>query len=746
MKQSIIRSFFATLLILFSMAVFAADGAPDPEKKLPSVEKEQAEQKISELIQVLGSVENARKTPGSAHFVTAEELEQQENDDIHRVLRQIPGINIQEEDGYGLRPNIGMRGTGVERSQKITLMEDGVLIAPAPYTAPSAYYFPTTGRMEGVEVQKGTSSVKQGPYTNGGSLNLVTTSIPGDFEAGLKATGGSNNTQRYKAFIGDSGERFGWLVEGYDFNTDGFKDLDGGGKTGTHLKDYNAKLRFSSSAGASIYQFVELKLGKAEQFGHETYLGLSQEDFDADPYRRYAASANDTMDTDHEQVLLRYFIKPSDNLDLMTTVYNIDFYRNWFKLGHVNGVSGATVLNNPGDYATEIGILRGDIDSGPEALRLRNNRRNYESRGIQSVLHWELTGNTTAHEIEVGLRYHEDEEDRFQDEQYYSMLAGELVLDRIGAPGSQANRVSGAEATAIFLQDNILIGNWSIKPGLRFESIDYTRTDYSGSDPERVEPTRIRKNSSDVFLPGLGVDYQISTATRVFGGVHRGFSPPGAGQNEETEEELSTNFEFGFRHHGKAVHAEVIGFYNDYDNLLGTETVAGGGESGNVYNGGEVEVQGIEAAFGYDFGGGKSFGLPFNLSYTYTQTEFLTSFETSFPDWGPSVVKGDELPYIPEQQLTASLGLDLEKWSFLATLNYVGDVRTKAGQGAIPENEIVEAHTVTDLSVFYRGFEKVSFFAHVRNLTDEVYVASRRPYGLRPGLSRSFMFGVSANF
>ena len=131
-----------------------------------------------EVVEIIGSQEEALEIAGAATVINSDDLEVYEYTDIHKILSNVPGVNFRPEEGYGLRPNLSIRGTYADRSGKITLMEDGVLIAPAPYAASSAYYFPTAGRLAGVEVLKGPSAITQGPYTIGGAINLLSTPIP----------------------------------------------------------------------------------------------------------------------------------------------------------------------------------------------------------------------------------------------------------------------------------------------------------------------------------------------------------------------------------------------------------------------------------------------------------------------------------------------------------------------------------------------------------------------------------------
>ena len=100
---------------------------------------------ILDEITIIGDAEDVTTTAGSAHVIDSTKLKQFNYTDVQRIVREIPGVSVQVEDGYGLRPNLSIRGTATERSGRITLLEDNVLIAPAPYSAPAAYYFPTAG-------------------------------------------------------------------------------------------------------------------------------------------------------------------------------------------------------------------------------------------------------------------------------------------------------------------------------------------------------------------------------------------------------------------------------------------------------------------------------------------------------------------------------------------------------------------------------------------------------------------------
>ncbi|WP_417320639.1 TonB-dependent receptor family protein [Emcibacter sp.] len=704
-----------------------------------------------ERIQVIGKTSDRVKIPGAALRLSEEDLDVFKYEDILRTLRLVPGVNIQEEDGYGLRPNIGLRGSGVERSAKITLMEDGVLIAPAPYAAPSAYYFPTTARMEAIEVRKGSAAVKFGPRTVGGAINLVSRSIPEEFSGFADARIGEDGLYTLHGSVGGSGDHVSGVVEIFHSANDGFKTLPNGGDTGYEVTDILGKLRISSSADAAIPQSLEFKVSKTDGDSNESYLGLSDSDFATDPYQRYAASALDNIDTDHKQFQITHTAN-FDGVELVTVAYYNEFERDWFKFQDIRNAtvsscgSGSYVLSNPVECATELSWLKGETDSAAGAIRLRHNARSYEAKGIQSLVAIPFETGAASHDFEFSLRYHEDFEDRLQYHESFTMIDGDLVYASEDAIGSAGNRLVSANAWAFFAQDTITAGNWTIVPGVRFETIRLNRSDWAAGDADRSGMRNDREETKvDAFIPGLGVSYKVDDSLTVTGGLYKGFNPPGAG-NPDAVEETSVNVELGFVYKAGALYLETMVFWSDYDNILGTCTASVGcevGEIGDQYNGGDARILGLELVGGYDIDAGDGWTVPLQVNYTYTDAEFSSSFDSDF--WG-DVVDGDNFPYLSEHQLTLSAGVANDRFSATAQMNYVSASRAQAGSGEIPADEKIDGRVVVDLSAHYLIRENVEVFASLHNLFDEVYSVARRPIGLRPGKPRTAIGGIKVNF
>ena len=694
-------------------------------------------------VTIIGHRGDVADVPGSAHVMDQEDLAVFIDADILRVLRSVPGVYVQEEEGFGLRPNIGIRGSGLDRSARIALLEDGVLVAPAPYAAPSAYYFPTQRRMHSLEVLKGPAAVVVGPRTTGGAINMISTPIPEQSGGTLDFRLGDHNIADALLNYGGRGERVSWLVETVQSQSDGFKTIDGpvGGGTGYELEDYVAKLQLDSDPAASMYQSLRLKAGFTEQMSDTSYLGLTTEDFGLDPLRRYAASAGDQFVSEHKQYQMSYVFDPGNKWRGEITAYRNDFKRNWYKLQSVNGIGMSSVLDEPLEFADELAWLKG-ATSPDDAITKRANKRSYYSQGLQASIEWDFGIGDTEIALTGGVRVHEDEEDRFQHEDAYRMENGALLLTTAAAPGSKTNRVSSADVTSFFVDTEIRNGKWILTPGLRFEDIKMQRLDYSTADPGRIQgPSRVRDNSVSVLIPGFGALYRLTSDWRLLAGVHRGFNPPAPGSS--AAEETSFNVEAGTRYDSGKLSFEAIYFVNDYDNLVGTVTEStGGGDVGEQFDGGEVVVSGLEVTSSYKWSLGR-LEVPMSLQYTWTtQAKFESAFDSNFDPWG-EVSAGDELPYIPEHQLRAMLGLATEQWRVNVAASYIGKLRTTAGQGSFDPAESVDARVVWDLTSAWQFTPKLSTYIKVDNLLDETYVAALRPAGARPGLPRTAYLGLT---
>ncbi len=699
---------------------------------------------------IFGSKFVAKNRTGSSYYISEEEIQKFGYTDVNRTLRQVPGVNVYEEDGFGLRPNISLRGTSPERSAKITVMEDGVLIAPAPYSAPSAYYFPTIARMQSVEILKGSSQIQYGPYTTGGAINMLSTEVPDSFSAFLTASYGSFQSGRLHTQIGDSKKNFGYAVEFLNYNSNGFKELENFDNTGFDKNDILGKFRVNTNPEAKVQQAFELKFQFSDETSNETYLGLTTEDFAAAPFSRYAGSQRDEMNAEHLQFTGTHTLKFSEYFRVTTTGYYNKFKRNWYKVdfitvdGEREGISN--VLEDPVAFQDYYNLVRGTTEGdGDDFLNARANNREYYAAGVQTKLDYHWTGVNTFHDLELGLRYHYDEEDRFQWIDDYTITDGIMQLANAGIPGTNANRISDAKAFATYLHYKLKWNNLTVQPGIRYENIMLTRTNFGNNDVNRTgAEVALRKNSVDVFIPGIGFNYNFEKVS-LFGGVHKGFSPPSNQPGEDPEE--SINYELGTRFSFGDLSGEVVAFFNDYSNLLGSDLAATGGTGTlDQFNAGEVNVQGLEVLVNYNLlPNSTTFALPLTLGYTLTDTEFQNSFGSENDIWG-EVTAGDELPYISKHQFNGTLSLEHDSYELNLSVRYNGEFRTLAGTGTIPEAERVASNLLFDLSGKYRLGKHMALTANVINLFDETYAVARVPAGLRPGHPFGIYGGIELRY
>lgn len=697
------------------------------------------------------TIEIIAAAPAGAHAaLRREQLERDEHDDLHKVLTSVAGVYVRDEDGYGLRPNIGMRGVAADRSAKITLLEDGVLSGPAPYTAPAAYYVPLVTRMAQIEVTKGPAAVLYGPATVGGAIDMKGEPMPGERAAYVDVAGGSDRYGKLHLRAAERRRRWGVMAEYVMLRSGGFKQLDGGGATGFAKHDVQLSALASSDPSAATYHQLELRAGYGSEVSNETYVGLSSVDFDSAPQRRYAGTQLDRMSWDHVRLRAAHRLELGVRTRLVSTAYHHRFSRVWGKVDAFVGERDLfAVLARPSSAANAVyySVLTGQADSQSpeEQLIFGINDRSFVSQGVQSQLTLERRTGPLAHQLEAGLRLHHDRADRARFEDGYDMRGGRLLRSeraRVVALESDAETL----ALAAHVHDRVRYGRVEASAGLRVERLAFEYLDRLTGERQRGDYA--------VLIPGGGVQVQLTSELVALAGVHRGFVPVAPSAADEAAPESSLNYEAGARWRSPRLSWDAIAFASDYHNLKGSCTLAAGcteAMEGREFDGGRVLVWGLEAQAASELPLPRA-GLWMALAgaYTLSQSSFRGAFTSEFVGWG-AVQRGDELPYLPAHQLSLSAGvrrreLDERGWDVSVTGKLRSAARDVAGQGEPPEQERISALATLDVAAHWRLRSWAELYLTCSNLFDEQVIISRRPYGARPNPPRMFAAGYKARF
>lgn len=723
------------LIALATLAWSSVAHADDPPEAPPPKEKDEDEVRIrGTRLQELG---------GSAHVVKDAQLRRYAYDDPHQVLLSIPGVYVRPEDGMGLRPNIGIRGANSDRSKKVTLMEDGVLVGPAPYSAPAAYYFPLIDRMRTVRVVKGPSAIVYGPQTVGGAIDLVTREIPSEAKGTYDFAFGQYGFNKQHLSYGASDERLGFFVEGMRLDNTGFKDLPGGLDSGFTRNEWMGKVSWNPAPRAEIQNEILLKLGYSDEKSNETYVGLTDDDLRATPNRRYPASAQDRMENHRTAIELTHRMRFSPKVDLTTTAYRHDFDRTWRKVNGLRGADIADVLANPNTPRNQIfrGVLTGDIDANDpsQSILIGPNHRTFVSQGLQTQVRVATRTGPVIHHFTYGVRAHYDQIVRKHTQDGFVMTSGALVPDG-RVTEVTADNTAATQALALWAVDAMSLGPLVVTPGVRVEAIHAAYRDALSKTRDGA--------TYQVVIPGVNAYWGLRRDFGLLAGVHKGFSPVPPEQARRSPPEESVNYEGGVRFARKHARAEAIAFYNDYSNLTDICTFSNGCTNANLdrqFSGGKARIAGLEIFGEWEPRIADGWVMPMRVTYTYTYTEFLRSFQSADPQFG-NVREGDELPYVPAHQANGSIGVEKKSFGMNVAGTFVDAMWERAGRGDPLPGQKTDAYFLVDASVKYRLFDHVELYVNGRNLTNDRYIASRRPFGARPGAPLWLMGGVRGEF
>lgn len=682
-------------------------------------------------VDIIGNKENLERIPGSGYVLDKETLESSRVFTTNEALRKVPGVNVRDEEGLGLRPNIGIRGLNPTRSTKVTLLEDGLPLAYAPYGDNASYYHPPIERFDSIEVLKGAGQILYGPQTIGGVINYITPTPPQEFGGLIGLSGGNNDYLSGRVRIGGAGFMLDYIYK----QSDGARE-----NVHTQVNDLNAKKVMQIGE----QQAITLRANYFTEESQVTYSGATEAEY-RNFGARYNPFKNDFFDSRRFGLSATHEYAFNKDVVLLTNFYGSTFSRDWWRQSSntLDSQCGGTFTQN------RLNGVAVNVDS---CNSVQGRLRDYYSFGVEPRLHVNWNGFGIANELDVGVRAHFENQERLQ-------INGTSPTARTGTVAEDNMRETSAYSA--FVMNKFIFGALAIAPGLRYEYIENKRTDRRAGGNSGTDDL-------SQLIPSLGGTYQLLEQTTLFAGVHRGFAPPRVEDQISTGigpvatytnvgAEKSWNYELGVRTTPiQGLNVQATAFRNDFDRLIAVGSIAGGT---TPLSQGEALFQGLELAGRI----GAASGVYSNIALTWLPIAEQTTAFTQVAG-GAAILgsrTGNRLPYAPKHQATASLGyMTASGFDVNVEAVYVGEqfsdfanIENAAGSGLLTSDQqrsgqygVIDSYTVFNAAINYRIKQySTTVFLAVKNIADDVYIVDRTR-GILPGMPRLIQAGLRYDF
>lgn len=682
--------------------------------------------------QLAATPEEQTRIPGSVEIIDARTLEISRPFNFNEALRKAPGVYTRDEEGFGLRPSIGIRGLDPNRSAKVLLLEDGVPLGHAPYGDTDAYYHPPIERYNGIEVLKGSSQIAHGPNTLSGAVNYLTPIPPENFSGSLTLIGGNRNYFNGYGSVGASfGEGAGRTGLIFDF----LRKQGQGARENMRFGLNDALIKSVTKLNANATQTLGFKFNYYGEDSNVAYSGLTLAEFLADP--RANPFRNDFFDGDRFGGSAIYTNAINSRAVFTTTVYGSNFKRDWWRQS-----SNSDQRPNRRGFNGCNGLAELNTLCGNEG-RLRS----YDAFGVDP----RLKLSSKLGETDFGFRYHRETQNRIQQNNNTGGPNG-----RVGV--TVEDNLRRNDAVSGYVQHRFLFGKFAVTPGLRVEHVNIERTSRLGT------PVTGKTDVTEI-IPGFGVAYSPASRFTIFAGAHRGFSPPrpadiidnNTGGVIELDPELSWNYEVGFRSTPMSGLKLSAAFFRlDYQNQIVPANLSGG-VGATLTSAGETLHQGVEFDGRWD--SGVSFNSPHNFymrtAYTYIGVaEYQGVRFSNIGGFNTASVTGNRLIYSPKHLAATTAGYSHTS-GFDALIEAIhtgeqfGDDLNTVAVSANGQRGLIPSYTVWNAAVNFRigKLERYAptFFFAVKNLADDTFIVDRRR-GIMVGIPRLAQAGVKFRF